>query len=110
MSANNSFEEIWLEAVAKYEKSTNRKVKDDSVFSRLRTVDDLQNEVEREEKRFKDFRAEHHKVYSALAKCFRPIQDLIQLVQAGLGSTPYAPAAVVLGAVSYLLKVSAETM
>lgn len=110
MSAENSFEEFWLEAVAKYEKSTNRKLTHDSVFSRLRTVEDLQTEVENEEQRFKDFRTEHRKVYSVLAKCFRPIQDLVKVVQAGLGSTPYAPAVIVLGAASYLLKVSAETM
>lgn len=108
MSADDSCEEIWLEAVAKYEKSTNRKLAEDSAFSKVQTVEDLQNEVKNEEQRFKGFRTEHHKVYSALAKCFRPIQDLVKLVQAGLGSTPYAPAAIVLGAASNLIKVSVE--
>jgi hypothetical protein len=105
MSTNTPFDQVWVEAIAKYEKTTGRKFKDDSVFSKLRTIDDLKKEVENERDRFDSFREKRRKAFSALAKCLIPVDRLISVAQSAMQSSPFLPAAVVLGAAAFLFRV-----
>jgi hypothetical protein len=53
---------------------------------------------------FTSFRSEHQKLYSTMATCIKPLLPIIEIIQKGLGNTPYAPLCAVFGASSYLLR------
>lgn len=104
MSNELVFSALWANAVAEYEKQTERKLDKDNTFRKFNNLDDLENAVEHERDQFDDFRAGHRRLYSALAKSISPMQNVLKIIQDGLGNTPYAPAAAVFGAASYLLQ------
>lgn len=104
MSDQLLFSDLWADAVAEYEKQTKRKINKDHAFREFSSLDDLEKAVEREDGRFSTFRDGRRRMYSALAKSMSPMQPILKIVQKGVGSTPYAPAAAVLGAASYLLQ------
>lgn len=70
----------------------------------MQSVDDFKNTIERETERFNTFRSEHRRTYSALASCIKPLEPILNIIQQGIGNTPYAPASVVFGAASHLLQ------
>ena len=104
MSEDAESSTLWADAVAEYESQTERKIAKDSAFSDLKSLRDLDRAMDRQSDRFGQFRNEHRKVYSALAKSIAPLQSILDLVQRGIGNSPYAPASAVLGAASYLLQ------
>ncbi|MCJ1386684.1 hypothetical protein MMC17_009810 [Xylographa soralifera] len=103
MSSKDSDDDIWRDAVVRYEKVTGRKLKQDSVFSKLRSLDEFGKEVDHLTEVFTEFRNEHGRFYSALRKCIKPLERITDLAQTAVGSSPYAPAAVVFGAAKYLI-------
>lgn len=104
MADQDIFNTLWTDAVSEYEKRTERKIDKDRTFRDLRRIDDLNTVVEEEAERFGDFRNENRRLYLAMAKSIAPMEPLLQIIQKGLGSSPYTPACVVLGAASYLMK------
>ena len=74
----------------------------DSAFKQFRTLDELGDAITSESGRFGTFRAERRKLYDGLAKSIRPLESFLRLAQGSIGTTPFAPAAVVFGAASYL--------
>ncbi|KAL9093549.1 MAG: hypothetical protein Q9165_003944 [Trypethelium subeluteriae] len=104
MADQDSFHGLWADAVSEYEKQTDRHVDKDSKFHQFRTLSEFENAVDKESQNFGAFRHEHRQLYSRMATCIKPLQPIIELVQEGLGSTPYSPACAVFGAASYLLR------
>ena len=104
MADQDVFNNIWTDAVSEYEKRTERKIDKDRTFRDIGRLDDLNTVVEEGSERFGDFRNENRKLYSAMAKSIAPMEPWLQIIQKGMGSSPYAPACVVLGAASYLMK------
>lgn len=104
MADQDIFNTLWIHAVSEYEKRTEREIDKDRTFRDIRRLDDLETVVEKESERFGDFRNENRKLYSAMAKSIAPMEPLLQIIQKGIGSSPYAPACVVFGAASYLMK------
>lgn len=104
MAEGLKFSTLWDDAVAEYEKQTNHKIEKDQVFRNFKTMDDLEDAIKEREKSFLAFRNEHRRAYSALRTSVMPLQQVLGLAQKGIGNTPYAPAAVALGAASYLLE------
>ena len=90
--------------MAEYEKQTGRKIDSDDSFREFQNLEDLEGAIEGEKQRFEAFRGEHRRIYSALKKCFTPMEPVLLIVQKGIGSTPYGPASAVFGAAAYLLQ------
>ena len=108
MADPNDFPGLWAEAVAKYEKQTERKLEKDSTFTRFQTIEEFENAVGKQKELFSSFRNENKKLASLLAKCVRPLQPILEIIQKGMGNTPYAPVCSVLGAAVYLLQACAS--
>ena len=104
MSAQGAFNSLWTDAVAEYEKQTDRRIDSDESFRNFKNLGDLEHAIEGGKERFETFRSEHRRVYSALKKCIAPMEPILDIVQKGIGNTPYAPASAVFGAASYLLQ------
>lgn len=104
MSQRETPSDLWAGAVVEYERQTERKIESDYEFRNLQSLDDLKNKLDRETGRFNAFRKEHHRLYFALAKCFRPMEPILSIVQETIQSTPYAPVSAVFGAAKYLLQ------
>ncbi|KAL8780983.1 MAG: hypothetical protein Q9213_006212 [Squamulea squamosa] len=104
MPEHGIFDSLWADAVAEYEKQTDRKIDSDNAFRVFGSLRDLEDAIEKRKDHFDVFRSEHRKIYSALAKCIDPMEPLLQIVQKGIGNSPYAPACAVFGAASYLLQ------
>ncbi|KAL8911343.1 MAG: hypothetical protein Q9171_003470 [Xanthocarpia ochracea] len=98
------FDSLWADAVTEYEKQTDRKIDNDNAFRVFGSLEDLEGAIEKRKDHFDAFRSEHRRIYSALAKCIAPMQPLLEIVQKGIGNSPYAPASAVFGAASYLLQ------
>ncbi|KAL9046447.1 MAG: hypothetical protein Q9214_000714 [Letrouitia sp. 1 TL-2023] len=106
MPEQGSFNSLWADAVVEYEKQTDRKIDHDDTFREFKNLEDLQRAIEKQKEHFGTFRSEHRRIYSALKKCIAPMEPLLEVVQKGIGNTPYAPASAVFGAASYLLQAS----
>ena len=104
MSQDLVFSTLWADAVTEYEKQTKRNISEDHVFREFQTLDDLQGAVEESRGSFDTFRSGHRRLFSGLAKVISPMQPVLDIIQTAIGSTPYAPAAIVLGGASHLLK------
>lgn len=104
MSERESPSDLWAGAVVEYERQTERKIDSDHEFRDLQSLHDLKNKLDRETGRFNAFRSEHHRLYSAIAKCFQPMEPILSIVQETIQSTPYAPISAVFGAAKYLLQ------
>ena len=107
MPAQGAFNSLWADAVAEYEKQTDRRIDSDESFRDFDNIGDLEHAIERGKERFGAFRSEHHRVCSALKKCIAPMEPFLDIVQKGIGNSPYIPASVVFGAASYLLQACA---
>ena len=104
MPAQGAFNSLWADAVAEYEKQTDRRIDSDESFREFENLGDLEHAINGGKERFGAFRSEHRRVYSALKKCIAPMEPILEIVQKGIGNSPYAPASVVFGAASYLLQ------
>ncbi|KAL9614237.1 MAG: hypothetical protein Q9167_001258 [Letrouitia subvulpina] len=106
MPEQGAFNSLWADAVVEYEKQTDRKVDHDDAFREFKSLEELEYAIENQKEHFVTFRSEHRRIYSALKNCIAPMEPLLEIVQKGIGNTPYAPASAVFGAASYLLQAS----
>ena len=90
-SSKDSDDNTWIDAVARYEIAAGHKLKQDSVFSKLRSLDEFGKEVDRLTDNFTEFRNEHGRFYSALRKCIKPLEAITDLAQTAVGGSPYPP-------------------
>ena len=101
----DDFKRLWNNAFDAYEKETGRKLMKDNALHSLRSVDDLANRIEAEGSSFAGWRNKHHKLWSRLSTCFKPVIAFEGLARDVLTATPFAAASAVLGAALYLIKV-----
>ena len=104
MSNAHDFSAYWTDAVSGYEKRTGQNIDANHEFRKYKRLDDLRSAIDKESNRFGAYREENRKLYSKFAKSIVPIERTLQIVQKGLGNSPYAPACAVFGALSYLLQ------
>lgn len=107
MNTTDQFASLWQEALAAYEKTSERPLSEiNQNGTNMQTVDDLRNVIEQTDRNFSSFR-NRHKIWSYLKVVLGPVQILGGLGQSAIGLTPFAPAATILSAALYLL-VAAE--
>ena len=104
MTQPDDFHGLWADAVAEYEKQTDRKIDKDSKFRQFRNLEEFEKAVEVDNTHFVAFRSQHQKLYSTLAKTIQPLIPIIEIIQKGMGNTPYSPCCAVFGAATYLLQ------
>ena len=104
MSDQDLFNSLWADAVEEYEKRTKRNVAKDEAFRKYRSIQDLEDPIKNEADRFDSFRNDHRKLYSAMAKSIAPMDPILQIIQKGIGNSPYAPACTVFWAAAHLLR------
>jgi hypothetical protein len=105
MADAEDFEQLWRDAFDAYEKETDRKLDHDGSLRKLRSVNDLLEQIESEGRVFIDWRNKHRKLWSSLTTFLTPITTISSVAKDALANTPYAPVSVVLGGVLYLVKV-----
>lgn len=100
-------EALWDDAFAAYQRQTNRDLRTDPVIRRLRTVNDVLEQIEESKQTFGTWRSRHSKVWERLSSCMRPIEVVAELSKsASEGGGPFgAGPAAILGAALYLVKV-----
>jgi hypothetical protein len=103
MTDNEDLEALWKDAFAAYEKETDRKLSHDAVLRRLRSTDDLLEQIESEGRAFQDWRNKHRKLWSSLSAFLAPVGAISGIALGAVSNFP--PAAAVLGSVLYLVKV-----
>ena len=104
MPDQSNFTALWARAVVEYERETERKINKNHTFHGLRSLDDLEKAIKDRKEGFSNFRNERRPLYSSLAKCIAPIEPILQIIQKGIGGTPFQPFSAVLVAASYLLQ------
>lgn len=108
MTDQDEFHGLWADAVAEYEKQTDRRMDKDARFREFLTVEDFETAVDEESERFASFRNEHRKLFSTMARCIKPLIPMIEIIQKGIGNTPYQPVCAFFGAATYLLQACAS--
>ncbi len=86
VDASTNFDEIWKEAVGRYEKDTGTKFKD---LDEAKNADDVLTQIQEREEKFKGHRhnrSKTDKFRTLVSKALDPIDRLISMV-AGLAST-----------------------
>jgi fungal STAND N-terminal Goodbye domain len=104
MTDNEDLEALWKDAFAAYEKETDRKLSHDAVLRRLRSTDDLLEQIESEGRAFQDWRNKHRRLWSSLSAFLAPVAAIGGIALGAASNFP--PAAAVLGSVLYLVRVS----
>jgi hypothetical protein len=103
MNTTDQFASLWQEALAAYEKTSERPLAEINQNGKnMRTVDDLRNVVEQTDKNFSSFR-NRHAIWGHLKVMIGPVQMLGRLAQSAVGLSPIAPASTILSAALYLL-------
>jgi hypothetical protein len=103
MNATDQFASIWQEALAAYEKTSERRLSEINQNGKnMRTVDDLRNAIEQTDQNFSSFR-NRHAIWGYLKAVLGPVQLLGEFGQSAIGLTPFAPASTILSAALYLL-------
>ena len=105
MPDSEDLELLWKDALAAYEKETDRKLNHDTLLRRLESTNDLLEQIESDGRSFHDWRNKHRKLWSSLSAFLAPITAIggIALVAA----SNFPPEAAVLGSILYLIKVRA---
>ena len=99
------FKRLWANAIAFYERETNRKVSDDQNLRDLGSVEDLITKIEAEGSTFTNWRNKRSKLWSRLTICLKPIVSIGNPATSALSSTPFFGASAILAAVLHLVKV-----
>jgi hypothetical protein len=108
MTDNEDLEVLWKDAFTAYEKETDRKLNHDALLRRLKSTDDLLEQIESEGQAFHDWRNKHRKLWSCLSAFLAPITAFGGITLVAMSNFP--PAAAVLGSVLYLIKVRASRL
>ena len=95
------FAAVLADAAKRYSDSSDESL-DDFTKPPMKSVDDLQRVLERQNEHFSNFRSKRQKIYSAVNATLQPIQVIGELV-AGAASETFAPAQGIYAAVAYLI-------
>ncbi|PGG99276.1 hypothetical protein AJ79_08582 [Helicocarpus griseus UAMH5409] len=104
MSAQNNISQIpaiYREAVRKYEDITKKKL-DDPALLKITSVEDLLNELDKENRKFNDFREKLRPVFNALESAMKPVERVGPLVSAA-SSMAFPPSSLVFASISHLI-------
>jgi hypothetical protein len=106
MPDSEDLELLWKDALAAYEKETNRKLNNDALLRRLESTDDLLEQIESDGQVFHDWRNKHRKLWSSLSAFLAPVTAIGGIALAAVSNFP--PAAAVLASILYVIKVRAS--
>lgn len=100
----SGFDDLWVQALQRYEKLTERNLKREDNFLKLSSLSDLQKAVDESSRSLDAARNRHRGLTEPLRKCLAPLEPILQLTEAGVGMTPFAPAGLIFGASLHLLQ------
>jgi hypothetical protein len=104
MNDTSQFSEIWENALRDYQALTNRDLSKDKDLNSFHTSNDLLTHLEAQEHKFKAFVEKKKKLWSVLKASMEPVQFLGDAALVAFQGTPFAPAAAIFIATSYLIK------
>jgi hypothetical protein len=96
---------LWEKALDSYKEDTERELAKDQMLEKLKSTDDLLQEVDRRQMKFINWRTKRRKIRHVLSMVLAPLDRLSDIVTAALSLTPFAPAAAIFGAAVYLVRV-----
>jgi hypothetical protein len=104
----SSFDTMWREANQKYVASTGRTPTELAIMRRIDNVDALMIYVEEQNGRFKIFRQKQAGLRDLAKKFFKPLAVLSKVVKEGMANSPFPPAAVIMGALAFMVQTSSD--
>jgi hypothetical protein len=105
MADPEDISDLWEDALDRYEKlSPKRSRRDQNMLLTLKTPEDLEAHITKNEQSFNLFRSKHGKLTGRLKACMKPFMVLSDIISAAVSASPFAPASSVLGAVFFVLK------
>ena len=99
--ADHQVPPIYQTAIRRFEEITKKKL-DDPDLLKMRTVDDLLQQVESRNQKFVEFRGRKHVFFQALSAAMKPI-ELVGNLAAGGASMAFPPSALCFNAAQYLI-------
>jgi len=104
MTPDESFQQLWGQALEDYFSSTKRSDEDKRVLGSTHNLDGLLARLLSDSQKFTGFREKHAKLRSVLNRIAQPVSLVSNLAAKAIADTPYAPASVVLGAIALLFR------
>jgi len=104
MAVNQEFIDLWESAIDKYIESTNRTPYEQTVLKQLKSPEDLEKRLEKDQNKFSSFRAKHSKLTSRLKTAVKPLVALSNVASSALSLTHFAPASTIFGAILFVVK------
>ena len=90
---------MWREASKRYAKKSGKRLED---LAKPKSVDELMDQVEKQNKQYEDFRDNKSTLFKVLATAMKPI-ELVGNLAAGAASAVFPAAGTVFGAAMYLI-------
>ena len=101
---DTAFDSMWAQAFQNYERSTGRQLSNQAKLRDLQSPESLLDELEFRQSKFSGWRERGVKLRSALRVMLTPVERFGEIAERALSSIPYAPAAIVFGASSFLIE------
>lgn len=92
-------EEMWREASKRYAEKSGKRLED---LPKPRSTDELMQQVEQENNRYEDFRANKGMLFKVLAAAMKPV-ELVGNLASGAASAVFPASGTVFGAAMYLI-------
>lgn len=99
--ADDQIPPIYQTAIRRFEEITKKKL-DDPDLLKMRTVNDLLQQVESRNQKFIEFREKKHAFFRALSAAMKPI-ELVGNLAAGAASMAFPPSSLCFSAAQYLI-------
>lgn len=97
--AQSDMEEMWREASKRYAEKSGKRLED---LPKPRSTDELMQQVEQENNRYEDFRANKGMLFKVLAAAMKPV-ELVGNLASGAASAVFPASGTVFGAAMYLI-------
>lgn len=97
--AQSDMEEMWREASKRYAKKSGKRLED---LPKPRSTDELMQQVEHQNNKYEDFRANKGTLFKILAAAMKPV-ELVGNLAAGAASAVFPASGTVFGAAMYLI-------
>ena len=101
---STSFDTMWAQALRNYKQATGRQLSNQDQLNDLETSKSLMAQLETRQRDFVGWRAKGAKLRAALEMMLTPVMRFSEIARSGLSLTPFAPAAIIFGAVSCLIE------
>ena len=99
-----SFDTTWAQALHNYKQATGRQLSNEIQLKDLESSESLMILLESRQRHFVNWRAKGARLRASLSMMLTPVVRFSEIAKSGLSFTPFAPAAIIFGATTFLIE------